>query len=55
MLSACATVGRPLTCTQFLEAVKNVHVRCADWPDLDYRRFPKNGTESVEFIRVKSR
>lgn len=53
--AALVTVGRPLTRTQFLEAVKNVHVRCADWPDLDYRRFPKNGTESVEFIRVKSR
>ncbi|YBW40263.1 cytochrome c [Nitrobacter sp. TKz-YC01] len=53
--AALVTVGRPLTRTQFLDAVKNVHVRCADWPDLDYRRFPKNGTERVEFVRVKSR
>lgn len=47
--------GRPLTRTRFLNAVASVHVQCAGWPDLDYRRFPDNGTELVEFTRMVTR
>lgn len=53
--AALVTVGRPLTRTRFLDAVASVHVQCAGWPDLDYRRFPKNGTELVEFTRMVTR
>jgi hypothetical protein len=53
--AALVTVGRPLTRTRFLEAARNVQVRSPGWPDLDFRRFPKNGTELVEFIRMTSR
>jgi hypothetical protein len=53
--ASLVTAGRQLTRTRFLEAVKGVQVQSAHWPELDYRRFPKNGTELVEFVRVTPR
>jgi hypothetical protein len=53
--ASLVTAGRQLTRTRLLEAVKGVQVQSPHWPELDYRRFPKNGTELVEFVRVTPR